>query len=283
MAYDADCGPCTRFRHFVHLIDRRGEVDFVSLVDADDSGLLDKLPEIERHTAFHVILPNGKLLTGAEAVPPLLQLLPGGRVFSKLITSSPEGRLVVSIVYEGFARGHNGSACRYPRPVAGPQLRRSTPASTEPAVRRRSRSAYVFAGMIGGLLGSLAMGLSVHVPDALCVWLATVLVGRAWGAIPLAWGLHFLTALLIGSAFGGVASVLPDRAVGSPARGLLFGLVSGLIVWAAFFLPLMGTILPQLVTGGLVESSFFAHVLLGLVLGFALVGMRRVTSRPPAR
>jgi predicted DCC family thiol-disulfide oxidoreductase YuxK len=202
LAYDADCGPCTRFRHLVALIDSRSEVEFVSLIDADESGLLDKVPEYERHTSFHLILPKGELLTGAEAVPRLLELLPGGKVVSEAITSVPGGRRLISMVYAGFARGHNGSACRYPRPVAAPRIGFSASTRTILLEERPSTSTYLFTGLIGGLVGSPAMGLAVHLPDALCINLATTFLGRSPLPHALAWAIHFLTAALIGSIFG---------------------------------------------------------------------------------
>jgi predicted DCC family thiol-disulfide oxidoreductase YuxK len=273
LAYDAHCGPCTRFRHFVHFIDSRDEIEFVSLVDADDAGLLDEIPKAERHTSFHLIFPDGNLLTGAAAIPTLLKLLPGGRLLSRVIVSAPGGPLLISIVYAGFARGHDGSACAIPRPGDSPQSGLSQLTAMGPLSPRPSRSKYLLTGVIGGFFGSLAMGLSVHLPDALCVALATAILGRNPSTDVLAWVLHVLTAMLIGGAFGILASFLRIGDRRPVSRGLLLGLSSGAVVWAGFFTPLMLTFLPSLVTKGLLESSFVAHILLGLVLGLTLVVM----------
>ena len=35
LAYDADCGPCTRFAHIVNSLDKNEKIDFISLVVAD--------------------------------------------------------------------------------------------------------------------------------------------------------------------------------------------------------------------------------------------------------
>jgi predicted DCC family thiol-disulfide oxidoreductase YuxK len=283
LAYDADCGPCTRFRHFVELIDSKGEFDFVSLIEADDSGLLDRIAESERHTSFHVILPDGELLTGPAAIPRLVELLPGGKTLSAMITSIPGGTHLVSIVYEGFARGHNGSACRYPRPIARSRFGAAQLDSVVPADPGPARSTYLLTGMIGGLLGSLAMGLSVHVPDALCVALATAIEGPSASTAPLAWALHIVTAVLIGASFGWTAGFLRIKGRRSLGRSLLLGLSTGIAVWLAFFLPLMLTFLSSLVTQRFLASSLVAHVLLGLVLGTTLAGMLLVRSKTSSK
>ena len=43
LAYDADCGPCTRFMHIVDHLDKSGKIDFTPLTIADQQGLLDNI------------------------------------------------------------------------------------------------------------------------------------------------------------------------------------------------------------------------------------------------
>jgi len=44
LAYDSDCGPCTRFRHIVEILDKYERIDFVLLTKADEECLLDEIP-----------------------------------------------------------------------------------------------------------------------------------------------------------------------------------------------------------------------------------------------
>jgi predicted DCC family thiol-disulfide oxidoreductase YuxK len=44
LAYDADCGPCTKFRRIVDILDKYERIDFISLTKADEEGLLDNIP-----------------------------------------------------------------------------------------------------------------------------------------------------------------------------------------------------------------------------------------------
>jgi predicted DCC family thiol-disulfide oxidoreductase YuxK len=43
LAYDADCGPCTRFARVVDSLDKSGIIEFISLSIADQKGLLDRI------------------------------------------------------------------------------------------------------------------------------------------------------------------------------------------------------------------------------------------------
>jgi len=60
LAYDADCGPCIRFKHVVDILDKYEKIDFISLVKADQEGLLDKIPIHQRYKSFHLIFPKGE-------------------------------------------------------------------------------------------------------------------------------------------------------------------------------------------------------------------------------
>ena len=58
LAYDADCGPCTRFRQVVDILDKYQKIDFISLTKADQKGVLEKIPASMRYNSFHLIFPN---------------------------------------------------------------------------------------------------------------------------------------------------------------------------------------------------------------------------------
>ena len=52
LAYDADCAPCTKFRHIVDILDKYERIDFISLTKAEQEGLLDKIPVHQRYKSF---------------------------------------------------------------------------------------------------------------------------------------------------------------------------------------------------------------------------------------
>jgi predicted DCC family thiol-disulfide oxidoreductase YuxK len=111
--YDADCGPCTRFKHSIEFLDSYRRFDFMPLRHADDEGLLNMIPAEFRHRSFHLISPAGEALSGAKAIPTLVSLLPSGSLISKLISSAPGGLRATGFVYGVFSRLHDAGSCGY--------------------------------------------------------------------------------------------------------------------------------------------------------------------------
>ena len=111
LAYDADCGPCTRFRHIVDILDKYEKIDFISLSKADQEGLLDKIPVEERYKSFHLIFPNGDAKCGSEALLELIAILPGGKIISPIIINFPGGKRAVGFIYKRFSRLHDRCSC----------------------------------------------------------------------------------------------------------------------------------------------------------------------------
>ena len=159
LAYDADCGPCTRFKRLVEFIDTKNQVDFIPLIEADESGLLDEIPRSERHASFHLVQPGGEILNGAAAIPSLIKILPLGKAIAKVITSAPGGPRSISFVYAGFSRLHDRGSCRYQRSFASSKVGFAERVSKGLSIAGPLRSKYVYAGLIGGFLGSLASDL----------------------------------------------------------------------------------------------------------------------------
>jgi predicted DCC family thiol-disulfide oxidoreductase YuxK len=51
--------------------------------------LLDDLTEEERMASWHLVSPDGERWSAGAAAPPLLELLPGGRLPARLLAASP--------------------------------------------------------------------------------------------------------------------------------------------------------------------------------------------------
>jgi predicted DCC family thiol-disulfide oxidoreductase YuxK len=111
VVYDADCGPCRRFKHFVNFLDIYNQIDFISLTQADELGLLKIIPQYLRYKSFHLISHTGDIQSGAEALPGLISLFPLGHHISKLIILAPGGKRMMTYVYLIFSRFHDGSSC----------------------------------------------------------------------------------------------------------------------------------------------------------------------------
>ena len=114
LVYDKDCGNCTRFKRIVNRLDAHKRLDYLSLVEADEHGLLDPVPRSMRHRSFHLIYPGGRVISGSAAVPELISLLPSGRAASLFIRKAPGGREIVNLIYSMFSRLHDSGSCSYP-------------------------------------------------------------------------------------------------------------------------------------------------------------------------
>ena len=114
LVYDTGCGPCTTFKDAVALLDAGRRMRYVGLRDADRLGFLDPVDPARRHRSFHLVSPEGEVWSGADALPRLLALLPGGRPVSWAISNSPPLSSATRFVYAVFSRLHDSGACGYP-------------------------------------------------------------------------------------------------------------------------------------------------------------------------
>jgi predicted DCC family thiol-disulfide oxidoreductase YuxK len=111
LAYDANCGPCTKFRCIVDILDKCERIDFISLTKADQEGLLDKTPVHQRYKSFHPIFPKGDAKSGSDALLELIAILPGGKIISPIINYFPGGKKAVQFIYKRFSRLHDRGSC----------------------------------------------------------------------------------------------------------------------------------------------------------------------------
>jgi len=78
LVYDGACGLCTDAVTLVRRWDPRGRLDVVPF--QDEARLATFGVAIPAYAAaMHLLLPDGRVFVGADAVPPLVRLLPGKR------------------------------------------------------------------------------------------------------------------------------------------------------------------------------------------------------------
>jgi predicted DCC family thiol-disulfide oxidoreductase YuxK len=78
--YDGDCGLCKWLLAGLLRWDRGARLRPVALQSPAADELLRDLEPAERMASWHLVSPDGARRSGGSAVPPLLQLLPGGRL-----------------------------------------------------------------------------------------------------------------------------------------------------------------------------------------------------------
>jgi predicted DCC family thiol-disulfide oxidoreductase YuxK len=111
LAYDAACGPCSRFKAVVDFLDGRGLIEFASLRQADEAGALESVAPSLRYASFHLIR-GGRVLSGANALLPLVGLLlPGGGAVSRVLEAVPGCSRAISFGYSTLSRLHYAGAC----------------------------------------------------------------------------------------------------------------------------------------------------------------------------
>jgi predicted DCC family thiol-disulfide oxidoreductase YuxK len=113
VAYDSECGPCTRFREAVEFLDAKGSIAFVGLGQADRSGLLEPVEVSRRRASFHLISPEGRVWSGARALPPLAGILPGGSGVSYVLGRNPMAFRLAAFAYEVLSRLHDSGSCTH--------------------------------------------------------------------------------------------------------------------------------------------------------------------------
>jgi predicted DCC family thiol-disulfide oxidoreductase YuxK len=78
--YDGDCGFCKWLLSAVLRWDRAARLQPIALQRSDADDLLQELTPAERMASWHLISPTSERRSGGAAVPPLLRVLPAGRL-----------------------------------------------------------------------------------------------------------------------------------------------------------------------------------------------------------
>jgi predicted DCC family thiol-disulfide oxidoreductase YuxK len=123
LAYDASCGPCSRFKALVSFLDARKRLRFISLEAADESGMLDRMAPDARYGSFHLIVrasgSTAGLSSGSLAILPLARVLfPSFAATSRALERLPASKSVLSFAYSTVSRLHHACSSRL---VAGSQ------------------------------------------------------------------------------------------------------------------------------------------------------------------
>jgi predicted DCC family thiol-disulfide oxidoreductase YuxK len=120
MFYDGDCRLCTLTARLVVAADTGKRVRSATLDSPEADRYLRSLSKKERYRAFH-LYRDGVVLSGADAIGPLLQLLPPLRPAGILIARSARARRITGSFYEAVS-ARRGTIGRF-LPRVGPPSR----------------------------------------------------------------------------------------------------------------------------------------------------------------
>jgi predicted DCC family thiol-disulfide oxidoreductase YuxK len=87
--YDADCGFCKCMMAVVLACDRRSRVRPLAIQSGPGQQMLHELPSVVQLASWHVVAPDGTRWSGGAAIPPLLRILPFGRLTRRVALRFP--------------------------------------------------------------------------------------------------------------------------------------------------------------------------------------------------
>jgi predicted DCC family thiol-disulfide oxidoreductase YuxK len=122
LLYDEDCGFCKWSLEKVLAWDRAGRIRAVPIQSDDGQRLLAGLDPRARLDSWHLVTPDGTLVSAGAAARPLARLLPGGRPLAALFGAFPGA---TERAYRYIA-GHRDRWARLLRIDADGEVRRHT-------------------------------------------------------------------------------------------------------------------------------------------------------------
>jgi predicted DCC family thiol-disulfide oxidoreductase YuxK len=87
--YDDDCGFCKWSLDKILLWDRHGRVRPVAIQSPEGQELLSGVPPGERLDSWHLVEPDGRVVSAGAGAAPLARVLPGGRPLGFLFARFP--------------------------------------------------------------------------------------------------------------------------------------------------------------------------------------------------
>lgn len=120
MFYDGECKVCRLTARLVLAADMEKRLRSAPLDSPDADRLLRRLSKKERYGAFH-LYRDGRVLSGPDAIGPLLEMLPPLRAAGRFIDRSERARRATGWLYEAVS-SRRGLIGRF-LPSVGPPRR----------------------------------------------------------------------------------------------------------------------------------------------------------------
>lgn len=110
LLYDGHCAFCVRWVQRIRHLDRHHRIQYVASQRRSELAGLPALPGEALDRAMHLILPDGTVLKGGEAVPEIVRLLPAV-AFLRLPLSLPVVQRLVNHGYDWVAERRHRFGC----------------------------------------------------------------------------------------------------------------------------------------------------------------------------
>ncbi len=99
LLYDEDCSLCVRFQAGVKKRDRNNLIEPVGFMDPRIPRIVPRMSREDLLHDFHLVLPDGKTLSGNNAMPEILLLLPSMKTAGWFLKYLPGARFVSKKIY----------------------------------------------------------------------------------------------------------------------------------------------------------------------------------------
>jgi len=110
LLFDRDCGICTAFGRWIHAVDVRHRIRLQTIQSSRE--LLREIPDGQVLDAFHIVSPDGDILTGGDAVPTVIEALPMGAGLGRVLRDSDVLMAQVHGFYRFLTRFRERLVCR---------------------------------------------------------------------------------------------------------------------------------------------------------------------------
>ena len=87
--FDEDCGFCRWSSDRLRAWDRHGRLRFASIQGSQGDRWLGGLEPEVRLASWHLVRPDGTIVSAGAALPPMLRLLPAGRPLAAVFAAFP--------------------------------------------------------------------------------------------------------------------------------------------------------------------------------------------------
>lgn len=107
LLFDEGCPLCVTFQQEIKRRDRRDRIVPVGFEDPRIRQLVPGMTQEQLRGSFHLILPDGRVLSGHRALPDLLRLLPGWSAAAWILRHAPGAEWISGRLYAWFASAHH--------------------------------------------------------------------------------------------------------------------------------------------------------------------------------
>ena len=111
LLYDGHCRICRFFARIVKRLDVKERMMLLSLYDPVAPSVGKGVTPEEYFRSFHLVDPESRVVSGEDALPGLVSLLPAGQLAVGILNSVPGTLMILEMLYRAAVRGRTVMLC----------------------------------------------------------------------------------------------------------------------------------------------------------------------------